>query len=83
MKKLIAICVVIVLCCSSTTVFALQKQSIIQSDDDNKTISQSDFDDSITMPRSLSAKDNFIFRILEKLLAIIPPILIAMFLLLT
>ena len=47
MKKLIAICVVIVLCCSSTTVFALQKQSIIQSDDDNKTISQSNFDDII------------------------------------
>ena len=47
MKKLIAICVVIVLCCSSTTVFALQNQSIIQSDDDNKTISQSSFDDII------------------------------------
>ncbi|MCK4902248.1 MAG: M28 family peptidase [Thermoplasmatales archaeon] len=47
MRKLIAICVVIVLCCSSTTVFALQKQSIIQSDDDNKTISQSNFDDII------------------------------------
>ena len=82
MKKLIAICVVIVLCCSSTTVFALQKQSIIKTDD-NKTISQSDFDDSITMPRSLSEKDNFIFKILEKIIDLIPNFLIILFLLLT
>ena len=82
MKRLIAICVVIVLCCSSTTVFALQKQSINRSDD-NKTISQSNFDDSITMLRDLSKEDNFIFRILDKIIDIIPNFIIILFLLLT
>ena len=82
MKRLIVICCIICLVSSSTTAFALQKPSTIRSDDIN-AVTLSEKDDSSTVPRCGPNNDNIIIKILEKLLAIIPPILIAMFLLFT